>query len=89
MTCEKSSTQQLCDLSQDHLIYFIYFCTNCEIKYENFGGLLFVLSSFSHVGFCRLQKFVNKLDMKSIKLEFSEIVETVNLKIMIKAYQKR
>ena len=77
MTCEKLTTQQLRDLSQDHLSNF---CTNCEIKYENFGGLLFMLSSLSQVGFSRLQKFVNKLDMKSIKMEFSEFVAKCEFK---------
>ena len=85
-TCKKLPSQQLCDLSQDHLICF---CTNSEIKYKNFNGLRFVLSSLSHVGFYRLQKFVNELDMKSIKLEFSEIVENCEFKNCDKVYQKR
>ena len=77
ITCENLSTQQLRDLNQDHLIHF---CTNCEIKYENFGGLIFVLLSLLHVGFYCFQKFVNKLDVKSIKLEFSELVENCEFK---------
>ena len=79
MTCEKLTTQQLRDLNQDHLSYF---CTNCEIKCENFCALLFMLSSLSHVGFFRLQKFVNKLDMKSIKMKFSELVANCEFKIV-------
>ena len=44
------------------------------MKYEDFGGIFSMLSFLSHVGFSRLQNFVNKLDVKSIKMQFSEIV---------------